>query len=268
MSQLTEQDIQVYSQIPLGGAIDLSTKKFGRLQPLYRVNFNEKKGVYWLCQCECGYYTIVLSQNLVQNKIKSCGCLNKETSRKLMKKIIEHQDQPWNKQDLTGKTFGEWTVLKRDETNIDKHHTKYICQCSCGNIKSVYGTNLGRISNSCGCNKRSIGEQKIKEILNQNNILYICEYSAFNYPNSSHGKARFDFYVNNKYFIEYDGTTHYKPIGGWNTFDSVKAQQERDIIKNQWCKDNNIPLIRIPYTHLKDLKLEDLLLETSQFIVN
>lgn len=87
MSQLTEQDIQVYSQIPLRGAIDLSTKKFGRLQPLYRVNFNEKKGVYWLCQCECGYYTIVLSQNLVQNKIKSCGCLNKETSRKLMKKL-------------------------------------------------------------------------------------------------------------------------------------------------------------------------------------
>jgi len=39
------------------------------------------------------------------------------------------------------------------------------------------------------------------------------------------------------------------------------------MIKNQWCKENNIPLIRIPYTHLQDLCLEDLQLETSQFII-
>jgi hypothetical protein len=37
------------------------------------------------------------------------------------------------------------------------------------------------------------------------------------------------------------------------------------MIKNQWCKENNIPLIRIPYTHLKDLSIEDLILETSKF---
>ena len=43
--------------------------------------------------------------------------------------------------------------------------------------------------------------------------------------------------------------------------------QERDTYKNQWCKENNIPLIRIPYTHLNDLCLEDLLLETSKFII-
>ena len=40
-----------------------------------------------------------------------------------------------------------------------------------------------------------------------------------------------------------------------------------DAYKNQWCKENNIPLIRIPYTHLKDLCIEDLQLETSKFIV-
>lgn len=81
--------------------------------------------------------------------------------------------------------------------------------------------------------------------------------------------AKFDFYVNEKYIIEYDGETHYQyNLHGWHNEEQLKAQQERDIIKNQWCKDNNIPLIRIPYTHLKDLKLEDLLLETSQFIIN
>ena len=41
----------------------------------------------------------------------------------------------------------------------------------------------------------------------------------------------------------------------------------RDAIKNQWCKENNIPLIRIPYTHFNNLCIEDLLLETSNYVV-
>jgi hypothetical protein len=39
------------------------------------------------------------------------------------------------------------------------------------------------------------------------------------------------------------------------------------MFKNQWCKENNIPLIRIPYTHFEDICLEDLLLE-SKFRIN
>jgi len=39
------------------------------------------------------------------------------------------------------------------------------------------------------------------------------------------------------------------------------------LIKNQWCKENNIPLIRIPYTHLKDLQIKDLMLETTKFLI-
>ena len=53
----------------------------------------------------------------------------------------------------------------------------------------------------------------------------------------------------------------------WNNKENFLKTQERDALKNQWCKDNNIPLIRIPYTHLNNLKIEDLLLETSEYIV-
>lgn len=44
--------------------------------------------------------------------------------------------------------------------------------------------------------------------------------------------------------------------------------KELDEYKNQWCKENNIPLIRIPYIHLNDLCIEDLLLETTNFLIN
>jgi len=39
------------------------------------------------------------------------------------------------------------------------------------------------------------------------------------------------------------------------------------MIKNTYCKEHNIPLIRIPYTHYNDLCIEDLLLETSNYII-
>ena len=55
--------------------------------------------------------------------------------------------------DMTGKKFGEWTVIERDSSK--KGGTAYwICKCSCGNVKSVSGPSLRRgNSTSCGCKK-------------------------------------------------------------------------------------------------------------------
>jgi hypothetical protein len=39
----------------------------------------------------------------------------------------------------------------------------------------------------------------------------------------------------------------------------MKNTQIRDSIKNQWCKDNNIKLIRIPYIKYNDLTINDLI---------
>lgn len=82
--------------------------------------------------------------------------------------------------------------------------------------------------------------------------------------------AKFDFFINNKYIIEYDGKQHFKyfkSVNNWNTKDNFEKTQKHDNFKNQWCKENNIPIIRIPYTHFDNLCIEDLLLETSNFIV-
>ena len=43
-------------------------------------------------------------------------------------------------EDLTGKIFGEWTVLYRT-TNVGKT-TRWKCRCSCGNIAAVRATHL------------------------------------------------------------------------------------------------------------------------------
>ena len=66
---------------------------------------------------------------------------------------------------------------------------------------------------------------------------------------------RFDFYVVNKNIaIEYDGIQHFEPISfGTNKSETTKleklnAVRLHDNIKNDYCKNNGILLIRIPYT--------------------
>lgn len=64
----------------------------------------------------------------------------------------------------------------------------------------------------------------------------------------------FDFYLPEKRIcIEYDGMQHEKPIeyfGGKKGFENTKI---RDKIKNDYCKANNIKLIRVSYK-IKDVE--------------
>lgn len=70
-----------------------------------------------------------------------------------------------------------------------------------------------------------------------------------------HGLFRFDFYIPNfngrAVIIEVDGEQHFKPIYGRQAF--MKGQ-EHDRQKNSYCLANQIPIYRIPYWEIKNLK--------------
>lgn len=63
----------------------------------------------------------------------------------------------------------------------------------------------------------------------------------------------FDRYLDDfNILIEYDGEGHYKPIRRGNqteeqAIESFEKVKKHDKIKTEYCKKNNIPLIRIPY---------------------
>lgn len=241
----------------MGAFIDLTGKKFFRLTVLEKA---DKRGNewYWKCQCDCGNICTIAGTSLRANRTKSCGCWKKEADK-----------QPkGNVKNEIGNKYSHLTVIAR-AGSTPRGVALWECECDCGNPNHIIvtGDNLRRgHTRSCGCERRSHGEQTIEQLLKENNISFIQEHKPFKFASGSY--ASFDFFINNQYYIEYDGETHYdKNLHGWHTKEAVTQTQERDIIKNQWCKDNNIPLIRIPYTHLKDLCIKDLLLETSQFIV-
>ena len=226
---------------------DLTGKVYGYLTVLRRM----PNSVLWECQCKCGNKVIVNTNHLNTGHTKSCGCYQKERTSET------------STVNLVGKRFGLLTVIKLDtEKSIPK--IKYwVCQCDCGNIVSVRGSHLSSgDTQSCGCLKISHGELKIQQILEEYNISYVREKSFDDCINpKTNKKLRFDFFVDNKYLIEYDGIQHSIDALTKNWGESIDNVRYRDNIKTQWCRDNNIPLIRIPYTKYKDLTIDDLLLQ-------
>jgi len=90
----------------------------------------------------------------------------------------------------------------------------------------------------------SKGEIIITEYLKENNINFIPQYKFKDCKLKR--PLLFDFYLTElNICIEYDGSQHFKI--GWNNIEKFKLIQKRDEIKNNFCKNNNIYLIRISY---------------------
>lgn len=105
--------------------------------------------------------------------------------------------------------------------------------------------------NGCGCPKcrQSHGERFITNYLNNNKINFTPQYSIeINKDINISGKANIDFYLPDyNLFIEYNGIQHYverQAFGGKLEFE---RQQKRDEYVRNYCKENNIRLLEIPY---------------------
>lgn len=111
---------------------------------------------------------------------------------------------------------------------------------------------------SCKYCKASGGERKIGNWLEDNCIDYIAEYKIPDCKNIH--PLPFDFAVldeNKNLFclIEFDGKQHFEPIKHFGGEEGFKLRQMRDRIKNEYCKSNNIKLIRIPYWEFEAIEI-------------
>lgn len=67
----------------MGALHDLTGDRYGRLKVIERAENASDGHAQWLCECDCDKRIVVTSQSLVCNKTRSCGCLRKETIRKI-----------------------------------------------------------------------------------------------------------------------------------------------------------------------------------------
>lgn len=131
-------------------------------------------------------------------------------------------------------------------------------KCSCGN---KFETSISSFQNGkirCDNCAKSISryENEFKKFLEDKNIKFIYQYSLNQCRDIL--PLPFDFYiVKDNFLVEIDGEGHYSPCN-FNQISNKKAQdtfmitKKHDEIKNNFCKDNNIPLLRIPYYAFKD----------------
>ena len=94
--------------------------------------------------------------------------------------------------------------------------------------------------------KQPKGEIEINQFLIKNNINYESQKTFDGCVNER--SLYFDFYLPNyNTCIEYDGKQHFKAVKYFGGEKGLKIRQERDKIKEDFCKKNNINLIRIKY---------------------
>lgn len=199
---------------------------------------------YANCKCECGTVKLVLVKNLINNRSKDCGCGRKRTVGELFSK------------DLTGQKFGKLLVIESLKDRSEAGHKLYRCLCDCGN-EIVLQTNqlTTHHTSSCGC-LLSYYNMYIKKLLCKKKIEYKSEFCVYIDGNM----YRFDFYLPRyNLFIEYDGEQHYKPVR-FHTQSNEEMErtfeetQRRDKIKNRYCEDNDINLLRIPYWEKENIE--------------
>lgn len=242
------------------GKINEIGNRYGRLLVIEEAGKNKQRHALWKCQCECGNIITVRGADLRNGHTKSCGCYQRDRTAEASVK------------DLVGQTIGNFTVLESIrgvKTGGSTH--RWRCRCNlCGREDFIIATHEIHHQYSCGCTIISKGEYKITELLNSQNIKYETQ-KTFNSCKfiDSNNLARFDFYLPSyNCLIEFDGCQHFKKgTGYYDNEEKFKLTQEHDNYKNQWCKEHNIPIIRIPYTHYNNIVIQDLLPETSQFLI-
>lgn len=101
------------------------------------------------------------------------------------------------------------------------------------------------------CNE-SKGEREISIFLTKFKINFVREHIFPDCKNKSY--LKFDFYIPNiRTCIEFDGIQHFQPVeyfGGTNAYNQLR---QNDSIKEDYCEENYINLIRIKYTQLDDI---------------
>lgn len=141
--------------------IDLTGRKFGRWTV---IGFDrcENDRSFWKVKCDCGTEKSIDGRVLRKGNSKSCGCLNEDSLKSRFN-------------DLTGKRFGNWTVIEKRPNKGNR--IMWLCRCDCGTEREVVSTQLtcGQ-STSCGCKRvKSLKEKFTKHGMTDSRLYEIYQ---------------------------------------------------------------------------------------------
>lgn len=145
--------------------------------------------------------------------------------------------------------FNYYDYSKVDFNNL-QDKIKIICPIHGEFSQRAYSHKEGYGCRKCNISK---GEKRIELFLLNNNIKY--EYNKHFDTCKNKNTLPFDFYLPDfKTCIEYDGIQHFESIEHFGGEQKLNYQKKLDNIKNIWCYNMGIGLIRISYKKYDDIE--------------
>ena len=220
----------------------------------YDVSVSSGESVWWQCLVnpEHEWYTSINSRNQHNYKCPFCSGYYPSKDNNL---LVCYPD-----------LCKEWNYEKNDKTP-DKYtsHSRFEVWWKCRDCghewKATPRNRNGKYKTGCPeCNK-SKGEKKIKEVCKLYNIPHDSQHTFDNLRGVSNGLLKFDvpvFWDKQKtqlrMLIEFDGEQHFRWIKGMMIKENYENLRIHDKLKNEYCKNNNIKLLRIKYDQFDNIE--------------
>jgi hypothetical protein len=213
------------------------------------VTIGSSKSVIWICENGHSYPAIIKNRTMNGSGCPYCAGKLPSEENNVAKRFPE--------------LLCDWDYEEngdpRNYTSGSRQRVWWQC-VNCGHRwKTEINNRTGGGTGCRRCNTVSIGENIIKDWLNNNQIVYDDQVTFDGCIAKI--SLRFDFYLPlYGLCIEYHGKQHYYEnefFGGKDAFDE---QVWHDRIKEDYCRKNNIPLLIIPYWE-KD-NIEEILAKT------
>lgn len=173
---------------------------------------------------DCGYETVVQKRTLDKQYVKN------ETEKFNGNKLL-------NPDDYIGARVRNLKIL-----------------CSCGEIFiTSFNDYMSKDAKRCpSCSgHESSGEYAVKQILNKYNISFVQQKKFSDCRDTL--PLPFDFYLPDyNMVIEYNGRQHYEAVDYFGGQDAFEYTAKHDSMKDTYCKDNNIHMLRISYADYKN----------------
>ena len=224
------------------GIIKKTTEEF--IQEMKKINsdieiLGEYKNAHTKIKCKCkidGYEWETKPNSLLSQKqgCPKCAGFNKTTEE-----FIQEIEEVNSDIEILGEYKGCNIKIK-----VCCKKDSYIWYARPNDLLSGYG---------CPKCNASKGEKRIAKYLDSKNIEYEEQYKFDDCKFKQ--KLPFDFYISSlNLCIEYDGIQHFEIIKHFGGLDGFIDTKIRDTVKTIYCKENNIKLIRIPYTEYDNIE--------------
>lgn len=202
-------------------------------------------------KCECGEMYKTTFKRFKKNKYKCCyDCMIKKRALNIRNSYDEVKK---NIESIEG-----YKLLSKVYVNYRK---RLKIQCPENHIFHMSYKNFYYENCRCLVCSETKGEKKVREYLLTNEYKFEQQFTFEDLKGIGGNSLRFDFAVFDKFkelkcLIEYDGEFHFKKLFDNDGFENLQMHDE---MKNNYCRNKNIKLIRIPFWKFNDI--EDILKE-------